>query len=88
MAKDSDANQERELTLVGHLDELRTRLIISVGFLFVATLISFFFARPVLEVLIRPATRATGSTKVVPAEEPEEEQDEARDEEKEGYHNR
>lgn len=46
----------RELTLIGHLDELRYRLIICIVALFVSTVISFFFARPVLELLIKPVT--------------------------------
>jgi sec-independent protein translocase protein TatC len=46
----------RELSLVGHLEELRYRLIICIVSLFVFTFISFFAAKPVLEFLIKPAT--------------------------------
>jgi sec-independent protein translocase protein TatC len=46
----------RELTLIGHLDELRFRLIVCIVALFLFTFISFFFAKPVLEVLIKPVT--------------------------------
>ncbi len=46
----------KELTLLGHLDELRTRLIWSVSALVLTTLGSMFFAAPVLEFLIRPVT--------------------------------
>lgn len=49
-------NPERELTLIGHLDELRTRLVIAVGALVVTTMVSIFFAKPVLEVLIKPVS--------------------------------
>lgn len=46
----------RELTLIGHLEELRYRLIVCIAALFVLTFISFFFAKPVLEFLIKPVT--------------------------------
>jgi sec-independent protein translocase protein TatC len=46
----------RELSLVGHLEELRYRLIICIASLFVFTFVSFFGAKPVLEFLIKPAT--------------------------------
>lgn len=46
----------KELTLLGHLDELRTRLIWSVSALVVSTLGCLFFAAPALEFLIRPVT--------------------------------
>lgn len=55
--KSTESNTERELSLVGHLDELRTRLIICVGATFVLTFLAFFVSRPVLEFLIQPAAR-------------------------------
>lgn len=61
MAKEKvQANPEREMTLLGHLDELRTRLIICIGTLLVATTVAFFFAQPVLEFLIKPVTMLAG----------------------------
>lgn len=54
--KPKPKNAMKELTLLGHLDELRTRLIWSVSALVLATLGSMFFAAPALEFLIRPVT--------------------------------
>ncbi len=50
------SNPQRELSLIGHLDELRARLIICIVFLVVATVGSFLFANKVLGFLIRPVT--------------------------------
>ena len=47
-------NTERELSLVGHLAELRTRLIIVILALVIATLVSFTFAKPFLRILTYP----------------------------------
>lgn len=55
-AQKKGESDRRELTLMGHLDELRYRLIVCIVALFVFTVVSFFFARPVLELLIRPVT--------------------------------
>ncbi|MCH8333340.1 twin-arginine translocase subunit TatC [Candidatus Sumerlaeota bacterium] len=44
------------MTLIGHLDELRTRLIICAVTLMLATAVSFFFAKPVLKILILPVS--------------------------------
>ncbi|MBM3942902.1 MAG: twin-arginine translocase subunit TatC [SAR202 cluster bacterium] len=46
---------DRHLTLVQHLQELRTRLVISVLALLVATAVSFAFFRQIIELLVRPA---------------------------------
>lgn len=46
---------ERRLTILGHLEELRRRLIISVVALAVTTFVSFFFANHVFQILLRPA---------------------------------
>lgn len=57
MAKEKiETNPQRELSLIGHLDELRMRLIICVVTLFVSVFFSFYFASPVLEFLIKPVT--------------------------------
>lgn len=46
----------RELTLIGHLEELRYRLIVCIAALVFFTCVSFFVAKPALEFLIRPVT--------------------------------
>lgn len=46
----------RELSLIGHLEELRYRLIICIAALVVFTLGSFWVAKPVLELLIKPVS--------------------------------
>ena len=46
--------EERQLTIIEHLEELRDRLIKSVIALTVTTLFSFIFARRFLEILIAP----------------------------------
>ncbi len=46
--------QERELTIIGHLIELRGRLMWAIGALVVGTLISMLFARQALELLLIP----------------------------------
>ena len=48
---------EREMSLIGHLDELRTRLIISILALFACVFLAFFVSHPVLEFLTRPIRR-------------------------------
>lgn len=45
----------REMSLLGHIDELRTRLIISLATLVISVIVCFFFADQTLEILIRPA---------------------------------
>lgn len=45
---------EREISFLEHLEELRYRLIISVSAIILTTLLSFFIAKPVLEILISP----------------------------------
>lgn len=58
MAKEKETvSREREMTLLGHLDELRTRLIICVGALLVSVIACFFVAQPVLEFLVLPVSR-------------------------------
>ncbi len=47
-------NSEREMSLVGHLSELRVRLIVSIGALFVAICVSLLVAKPVLGLLTLP----------------------------------
>jgi Tat protein translocase TatC len=53
-SKKPRVNPSRELTLIGHLDELRVRLIIGVTVLFLTTLVSMYFSRPVLGMLLAP----------------------------------
>jgi len=46
--------QEKELTIIGHLLELRTRLMWAIGALVVGTLLSMFVAKQALELLLIP----------------------------------
>ncbi len=48
------------MTIVEHLEELRRRLLIAIAALAVATVISWFFADPLLKFLIRPVTVVSG----------------------------
>ena len=45
------------MTIVEHLEELRTRLLISLAAFVVAMLLSFLFVEPILQLLIRPVGR-------------------------------
>lgn len=47
-------NQENDMSLIGHLTELRYRLLIIITGLVVCTAMGLFFAEPVLEILIIP----------------------------------
>lgn len=54
----SDAERdEREMSLVGHLTELRVRLMVSILALVVAMVLAFFVANPVLDILTKPIRR-------------------------------
>ena len=52
-----DMKQESEMSLVGHLTELRSRIIICLVALIFSVVGSFFFARPILDVLTAPINR-------------------------------
>ncbi len=52
---DNVIDDEKQLTIIEHLDELRQRLVWSVLAIGVGTAISFVFARPLFEILMRPA---------------------------------
>ena len=56
MAKTPNVEDEREMTLLGHLEELRWRLVIADVTLAVSVVVCFTFAGPVLELLIKPVT--------------------------------
>lgn len=45
---------EEQMTLLGHLNELRIRLTWAGGTIFVTTLLSFAFAEPLLRFLLTP----------------------------------
>ena len=47
-------DQNPSLSLFGHLDELRTRLIICLAAFFVATCLAFYFSDPLLAFIIKP----------------------------------
>lgn len=59
------ANSEREMSLLGHLDELRSRLIIAAAALIFFSGVAFFFAGPVLELLVRPVSTMLPDPKIV-----------------------
>lgn len=46
--------QDKELSIISHLDELRTRIIICLASVAVASIFSYGYCRPILEYLIRP----------------------------------
>ncbi|MGH2400307.1 MAG: twin-arginine translocase subunit TatC [bacterium] len=48
---------DRPMTIVEHLEELRTRLLISLAAFVVAMLLSFLFVEPILQLLIKPVGR-------------------------------
>ena len=45
---------EEQMTLLGHLNELRIRLTWAVGSVFLTTILSFAFAEPLLRFLLTP----------------------------------
>jgi len=49
-----DSNPDREMSLIGHLTELRTRLIVCLLGLAAGVFLAFFIADPVLSLLTRP----------------------------------
>jgi len=53
------------MPLMGHLSELRRRLIISVVALVVGAIIGFILYNRILEILLRPYTEVTGKTEFV-----------------------
>lgn len=55
--RQSAQHAEKEMSLLDHLDELRTRLIIGIVALIVAVAVSWSISRPVLEMIIQPVTR-------------------------------
>lgn len=61
-----NANTSQEMSLVEHLDELRTRLLICIGAVFLTTFLAFFGANPAIDVISAPIQRlsqdATPST--------------------------
>ncbi len=50
------SKDEREMSLVGHLTELRLRLIIVISVVLIAMILAFFFAEPALKLLTHPLT--------------------------------
>jgi len=48
---------DRPMTMIEHLEELRTRLLITLAAFAVAMVLSFLFVEPILQVLIRPVGR-------------------------------
>lgn len=55
-------NEEKErLSLVGHLSELRSRIIISLASIAAASVAGYFFSPRILEIFLAPATHAGGN---------------------------
>ncbi|MEX2237483.1 MAG: twin-arginine translocase subunit TatC [Dehalococcoidia bacterium] len=59
---------EKYLTILEHLGELRQRLMISAGTMVVATAVSFYFAKDVMEFLLMPAEDAQPGFKPIQTE--------------------
>ncbi len=57
MAKES---KQPQLSFVGHLDELRTRLMISIGAVVAVAGLAYFFSEKILQILLQPI-QTTGS---------------------------
>lgn len=61
-------SDDKKMTLVEHLDELRGRIIYSVASVIVVALVAYFFRQELLEILARPLQIGTGfSTSDIPA---------------------
>lgn len=50
-------NPEKEMTFLEHLEELRTRLIVSIAWLVLGCIVGFVVARPVVQFLVHPFQR-------------------------------
>ncbi|MGI8407483.1 MAG: twin-arginine translocase subunit TatC, partial [Actinomycetota bacterium] len=48
------ANKAAAMSLMGHLEELRTRLVISSAAFFIAAAVAFIFFAPITELLLEP----------------------------------
>ncbi|HET9201139.1 MAG TPA: twin-arginine translocase subunit TatC [Dehalococcoidia bacterium] len=59
---------EKYMTLLEHVGELRVRLMICAGFMVVATAISFYFAKDIMEYLLNPAEKAQPGFKPIQTE--------------------
>jgi sec-independent protein translocase protein TatC len=60
--EDEDEDGQRKMTLVEHLDELRTRIIRALIGLGVGMVIALILSQPVLKIIERPFTLAVGKT--------------------------
>lgn len=61
-----DHNPLREMSLIGHLEELRSRLIVAIVALALAFFVAFAFAKPVAQMLIEPVASLVPDPKPVP----------------------
>ncbi len=48
-------NEETQMSVVGHLQELRKRIIFSVWALFLGTMVGYYFSESILQIIIAPA---------------------------------
>lgn len=69
MSAPREPNPLREMSLIGHLEELRMRLIVSVATLFVAVVVAFNFSGRVLEILVAPVKSILATPEVPSAPE-------------------
>ena len=54
-------SRQGQLSFIGHLDELRSRLMISIGAVVVAAILAYFFSERILQILLKPI-QTTGSS--------------------------
>jgi sec-independent protein translocase protein TatC len=66
--RDEEFPYEVEMTLTEHLEELRTRILYSLGALVAAVTVCFVFVSPIVELLQRPAGTAVKFIQTTPGE--------------------
>lgn len=65
---DSSPGNEKYLSIIEHIAELRVRLMVSAGVMVIATAASFYFAKDMMEFLLNPAEAAQPGFKPIQTE--------------------